>query len=355
VSQGNPNATHGGSDYLATNAVLGERRVYVRFTISAIPTGATGVTATLQLWGQTASSSVFTVRQVPSTWTEGPHLDQPARAGGHGVDQDRRGSGQCNTFDVTNDIAGNGSYGMVLTTSTTTQIKFTSKESADNHPPQLLVTWSTTTPPANDPKVAAAGDIACAPPATRTASACHQADTANLLAPTAPTPSCLGRSAVPMRRAERPPDCLRPDLGPVQVDQPSGHRRQRVRRLDLLHRGCGRPLHLLRRCRQPGPAQLYQRLPWLLQLQPWKLAWVVLNTECSQPGVGDWGATSPPTRPGAPWPTGTGRDGTMRVASPAAPAILCRRCTTPALRSSSPVTTITTRCSNPRRLGGRRS
>jgi hypothetical protein len=32
-----------------------------------------------------------------------------------------------------------------------------------------------------DPVIAAAGDIACAPPATRTSSKCHQADTANLL------------------------------------------------------------------------------------------------------------------------------------------------------------------------------
>jgi hypothetical protein len=100
----------------------------------------------------------------PIDLDRGPSPGTTSPRWGHGIDQDRRGSGQYNTFDVTNDIAGNGSYGMVLTTSTTTQIKFTSKESAD-HPPQLLVTWSTTTPPANDPKVAAAGDIACAPPA----------------------------------------------------------------------------------------------------------------------------------------------------------------------------------------------
>ena len=35
---------------------------------------------------------------------------------------------------------------------------------------------------ATDPVVAAAGDIACAPPGTRTASKCHQAATADLLA-----------------------------------------------------------------------------------------------------------------------------------------------------------------------------
>jgi acid phosphatase type 7 len=37
-------------------------------------------------------------------------------------------------------------------------------------------------PPVGDPKIAAAGDIACAPPATRTSSSCHHQATANLLA-----------------------------------------------------------------------------------------------------------------------------------------------------------------------------
>jgi hypothetical protein len=34
---------------------------------------------------------------------------------------------------------------------------------------------------AADPVIAAAGDVACAPPATRTANGCHHRDTANLL------------------------------------------------------------------------------------------------------------------------------------------------------------------------------
>ena len=71
VSQGNPNTVHGAYLYLATNAAPGERRLYVKVTVNGLPTQATGVRATLRLWGQTTSSSVFTVWQVPSTWTEG--------------------------------------------------------------------------------------------------------------------------------------------------------------------------------------------------------------------------------------------------------------------------------------------
>jgi hypothetical protein len=47
--------------------------------------------------------------------------------------------------------------------------------------PSLPATTSATASPA-EPVIAAAGDIACPPPATRTSSSCHHKDTANLLA-----------------------------------------------------------------------------------------------------------------------------------------------------------------------------
>ena len=49
--------------------------------------------------------------------------------------------------------------------------------------PLSLALPATTTQAAGDPVIAAAGDIACPPPGTRKASACHQAATAALLAP----------------------------------------------------------------------------------------------------------------------------------------------------------------------------
>jgi hypothetical protein len=184
-----PNSIHGAYAYLATNAAPGERRVYVKVTVNGLPTEATGVTATLQLWGQTTSTAVFTVRQVPSTWTEGGLTwnNEPA-LGATVAFRTGATAGQYNNLDVSSYVTGNGSYAMAVTASTTTQVNFTSKESTANHPPRLTLAWSP--PPPADPVVAAAGDIACAPPATRTSSTCHQQDTANLLAAGATTPSC---------------------------------------------------------------------------------------------------------------------------------------------------------------------
>jgi hypothetical protein len=312
VSQGNPSATHGGYGYLATNAAPGERRVHVKVTVNGIPTGATGVTSTLRLWGQTASSSVFTVRQVPSTWTEGSLTwnNQPA-LGTTVTTRTGVASGQYNTFNVTNYITGNGTYAMAVTTITTTQIKFTSKESTANHPPQLLVSWTppttttsttttstststtTTTPPADDPVVAGAGDIACAPPATRTSSACHQADTANLLA-------AGGYDAV-LPLGDQQYECGQLSAFQAVYDPTWG------RFKSISHPATGDNEYVGSGCSTPGasghftyfggPASPDQ--PSCLSACPGYYSYnlgswhvVVLNTECTQPGVGGCGSTS---------------------------------------------------------------
>jgi hypothetical protein len=316
VSQGNPSATHGGSSYLATNAAPGERRVYVKFTVGGIPTGATGVTATLRLWGQTASSSVFTVRRVPSTWTEAGLTwnNQPA-LGTTVTTRTGVASGQYNTFNVTSYISGNGTYAMAVTTSTTTQIKFTSKESTANHPPQLLVSWTptatttsttttststtttTTTPPAGDPKVAAAGDIACAPPATRTSSACHQADTANLLA--------VGSYNAILPLGDQQYECGQLSAYQAVYDPTWG------RSKSISHPATGDNEYTSATCSTPGAEGYFTyfegaaspdqpgcvsacRGYYSYNLGSWHV--VVLNTECSQPGVGGCGSTSPQGR-----------------------------------------------------------
>jgi hypothetical protein len=292
VSQGNPSATHGGYAYLAANAAPGERRVYVRFTINAIPAGATGVTATLRLWGQTASSSVFTVRQAPSTWTEASLTWNNQPALGTTVST-RTGvaSGQYNAFDVTDDIAGNGSYAMAITTGTTTQIRFTSKESTDNHPPQLLVTWSPTA--TTDPVLAAAGDIACAPPATRTASACHQADTANLLA--------AGGYDTVLPLGDQQYECGQLSAYQAVYDPTWG------RFKPISHPATGDNEYVGSGCSTPGAAGHFTyfegaaspdqpscvgacRGYYSYDLGSWHV--VVLNTECGQAGVGGCDATS---------------------------------------------------------------
>ena len=136
VSQGAPNTTHGAYGYLATNAAPGERRLYVKVTVEGIPTHATGVRATLRLWGQTTSTAVFTVWQVPSTWAEGGLTwnNQPA-LGAAVTSRTGATAGRYNDFDVSSYVTGNATFAMAVTTITTTQIKFTSKESTANHPP----------------------------------------------------------------------------------------------------------------------------------------------------------------------------------------------------------------------------
>jgi hypothetical protein len=325
VSQGTPNTIHGAYAYLATNAAPGERRLYVKVTVNGIPTEATGVSATLRLWGQTTSSSVFTVRQVPSTWTEASLTwnNQPA-LGATVTSRTGATAGQYNDFDVSSYVTGNGTYAMAVTTSTTTQIKFTSKESTANHPPQLLMSWTppttttsdtttttsgtttttssstttsttttTTPPPPADPVVAAAGDIACAPPATRTSSTCHQQDTANLLA-------AGGYDAV-LPIGDLQYDCA--ELSALQtVYDPTWGRFK-----SISHPATGNHEYVGSTCSTPSAAGYFTYFGGLASpnqpdctsacpgyysydLGTWHV--VVLNTECSQPGVGGCGSTS---------------------------------------------------------------
>ena len=331
VSQGNPNTVHGAYLYLATNAAPGERRLYVKVTVNGLPTQATGVRATLRLWGQTTSSSVFTVWQVPSTWTEASLTwNNQAALGATVTSRTGVTAGQYNDFDVSSYVTGNATFAMAVTTGSTTQANFTSKESTANHPPQLLMSWTpattttadttttttipdtttttsgtttttstttttTTPPPPADPVVAAAGDIACAPPATRTSSACHQQDTANLVA-------AGGYDAV-LPLGDQQYECA--ELSALQtVYDPTWGRFK-----SISHPATGDNEYTAggTGCTTPGASGHFTYFGGLASpdqpgctsacpgyysydLGTWHV--VVLNTECSQPGVGGCGATS---------------------------------------------------------------
>jgi acid phosphatase type 7 len=188
TSQGNASATHGSSGSLTVNGAPGERRAYVKFTVTGIPAGSTEVSAVLRLWVSRSSSATFTARAVPTSWSESTLTwsNQPALgtalASVTGVT-----AGQYRELDVSGHVSGNGTFALAVTGSST-QARFTSTESGTGGPPELAVTWTppttppTTPPPGgDDPVVAAAGDIACMPPATRTSSSCHHRETSNLL------------------------------------------------------------------------------------------------------------------------------------------------------------------------------
>jgi hypothetical protein len=204
TSQSDFGAVHGSVNYLGVNAPPGERRAYVKFSVSGVPSDATQVTAMLQLWARKSGSATLTMWSVPSTWSESTltWANQPAL--GVAVTS-RTGvtSGQYNGFDVSSYVSGNGTYALAITSSSSTELSFVSKEATSNHPALLTLNWtpststsstttttsasttsttSTTTPPsAADPIVASAGDIACTPGATVSKYACQQAAVSDLV------------------------------------------------------------------------------------------------------------------------------------------------------------------------------
>jgi hypothetical protein len=148
---------------------------------------------------------------------------------------------------------------------------------------------------ATDPVVAAAGDIACAPPGTRTASKCHQAATADLLA---------GADAV-LPIGDEQYNCGQLSAF-NQVYNPSWGRFNNVSNPavgDNEYAGNG--------CSTPGASGYYTyfgdraspREPgctincqgyYSYDVGSWHL--VALNSECTQPGVGGCSASSPQTQ-----------------------------------------------------------
>jgi hypothetical protein len=189
ASQATPNTVHGSYTYLAVNAAPVERRAYVKFTVSGIPTGSTQVTATLRLWAESSSTATFTVHQVSSSWNEAELTwnNQP-ELGSTVTTRSGTTRDQYNDFDVSGYVTGNGTYAMAITKTISVRKEFTSKESPADHPPQLALSWTppsstttTTAAPPSDPVLAAAGDIACAPGSEVTPTRCRQQATSDLL------------------------------------------------------------------------------------------------------------------------------------------------------------------------------
>ena len=146
-----------------------------------------------------------------------------------------------------------------------------------------LIYWKKLTP---DPVIAAAGDIACGPGSTSTATACHQLGTSDLLVngrsrghPHARRQPVRGRPVlgVPLE--------LRHHLGAVEEPDPSRSWEPRVS-----DRRRGRLLRLLRRRRQPdGQAGERGKGYYSFDVGAWHL--IALNSNCS--GVGGCTAGSP--------------------------------------------------------------
>jgi hypothetical protein len=146
----------------------------------------------------------------------------------------------------------------------------------------------------SDPVIAAAGDIACAPPATRTSSSCHHRDTANLLA-------AGGYDAV-LPLGDTQYDCGQLSAFNAVYDPTWGQAKPSS------HPVAGDDDYTSSTCTTAGAAGYFTyfqgaaspdqpecvsacRGYYSYDLGSWHL--IALNTECSQPGVGGCGATSP--------------------------------------------------------------
>ena len=301
TSQGNAGTTHGSSGSLTVNGAPGERRGYVKFTVTSIPDGSTEVSAVLRLWVTRSSPATFTARAVPTTWSESTLTwnNQPplgtALASVTGVT-----AGQYREFDVSAHVTGNGTFALAVTGSGT-QAKFISTESSARTPPELGLTWTppTTPPPAgvDDPVVAAAGDIACQPPATRTATVCHHQDTANLLA--------AGDYDAVLPLGDLQYECGEPSAYASVYDPSWGQFRS------TSHPAAGDNEYTSATCSTPGASGYFTYFEgaaspnqpdcvsacpgyYSYELGTWHV--VVLNTNCSQPGVGGCGSASPQGR-----------------------------------------------------------
>lgn len=167
----------------------------------------------------------------------------------------------------------------------------------------LLVTatalvWGASPPPkaaaqTADPVIAAAGDIACAPPATRTATRCHQGDTANQ----------LGGSTQVLPLGDEQYECGQLSAFNTVYDPTWGRFRSSSRPVvgdnEYAGGGCSTPGAegyftyfgaAANHPTQPG-CTINCRGYYSYDLGSWHL--VALNSECTRPGVGGCGNTSP--------------------------------------------------------------
>jgi hypothetical protein len=142
VSQGNAATAHGGNSTLqADNSV---RQVFLRFTVSGLPTGARVASAKLRLFASNGSPTGGTVNslsnitwsEATTTWNNRPTIDGPVVG--------TVGSAPLNTtvvVDVTPAITGNGTYSLAITSTSSDAVVYASKElTTVANRPKLVVT-----------------------------------------------------------------------------------------------------------------------------------------------------------------------------------------------------------------------
>ncbi len=151
VNQPRPDRTYGDSGRIRTCPATckgvgsSERRILLQFSVSALPAGASGVTAKMELtpWGN--SSGTVTAHAITSSWSEeGVTWDTQPTHGLAIASRTLNSTSAATTWDVSSLIQHNGTYGIMLKQSTGNQIDFRSSE-ASTGKPRLLLTYSVLT------------------------------------------------------------------------------------------------------------------------------------------------------------------------------------------------------------------
>ena len=180
TSQSNAAATHGSATYLGTDAVVGsERRAYLKFTVSNIPTGATNDREGEDLRAVVVKRDLHGAQHPFQLDPVRSHLEQPT---GTRVDSREQGRRHPRLQRPRCLIDHQGQRHLLLRHQQQRRhagelhVQGGDIESAD----QLALAWTPST--TADPVLGAVGDIACAPGEGVTARTCQQAATAALLA-----------------------------------------------------------------------------------------------------------------------------------------------------------------------------
>ena len=124
---------------------------YLRFTVSGL-NGAAVQSAVLRIYANSTNATGMTVNKLSdNSWGETSLIYSNAPAPGAAINTSGAiTSGSWVTTDISSYISGDGTYSVVLTTTSTTNTNLASRESGANAP-QLVVTISGTTPPPATP------------------------------------------------------------------------------------------------------------------------------------------------------------------------------------------------------------
>lgn len=124
------------------------KQMFVKFTVTGVPFGATNVTAQVKLRSQTTASSTITVYSVANTsWSETAVTwsNKPA-LGAQLASISSETSGQDAVWNVSSVVDGDGTYAFGFASTATTDTTFSSGEGTNA--PVLVVTYTTPARPA---------------------------------------------------------------------------------------------------------------------------------------------------------------------------------------------------------------